>query len=535
MTFETDKQHLAWYAYASILIFSVILCVLIIVYYYRSQITAFYNRADASSISEISLHESMFKKDLLQVASDTRLLADNHVMLRYADHPSPEMEADVESFWKRMLTERETYDQIRLLDLSGMEVLRVDYNNKFPISIPKSELQDKSERYYVTDVQSLRMGRVYVSPMDVNQENGVPEQPLKPTIRFASGVYNSLQKRVGILVINYNASNYLSMLRASSHDEKADFMILNHDSYWLMHPDQQYEWGQYIPGSADTKFGTMFPQAWEQIQRQKRGKLLIKDNVYDFDTFDLQNLADYVSTRRLIVNDKDKSSNDSQIKYVAHLPSHVIGAYRKKLMMQCAFVLLIWTVLSLLPCWGLSNLLVNYFHEHTELSHRAHHDNVTGLANRVLFTERLEHALMMSERYERICAVLYVDLDGFKPVNDEYGHHIGDELLVSVAGRMHSCIRKTDTVARIGGDEFAILLAEIANRNDAIRIGEKVISRLFDPIPTSKGPVSVGASLGVAVYPEDGHGPEALLEHADKQMYENKRSHKKLNISRDAS
>lgn len=537
MQIEERKDKNIWYAYVGAITAAMLVSFIIVSYYYKTQINSFYERSDASSFSEIVLHQTILRREIHAVSSDIRLLSVNPMMQGYLDDRSEEQHHQLMVFWKRVLTERDNYDQLRFLDVDGKEVLRVDYNDKVPICLPNVELQDKSDTDYFEEIQKLRRGRIFVSSLNLNQEDGVPEYPFKPTVRFGIGVYDSGGKRVGSLVINYNIQNYLNIIKASTKDEQADFMLLNPDGYWVMHPNADFEWGQFVPGNKGVNFSLMHPEAWEKIREQKMGKFTVGDEVYDFDTFDLQGHQNFVSTRRV----KDSSTPDvfeydTQLKYVALLPAHVIAAFRKQIYTQCLIILLVWLILSLIPCWGLASFIVSHYHDHSILSRKAHFDTVTGLANRVLFNERFDHALQMAQRYDRICALLYVDLDGFKAINDEHGHHIGDELLIAVAGRMLQCVRKTDTVARIGGDEFAILLTEITTKADAMLIGEKVVSRLFDPVPTSKEPVSVGASIGIAVYPEDGVDADKLIKLADKYMYNNKRAHKqKLGLSREAS
>ncbi len=530
MQVEERSNKYLWCVYLLTLTLAMMICGVVVVYYYRTQMSSFYERADASSLSEIELQETILRKELEEVSSDIRLLAVNPVMQRHLDTPNSETHHDLMVLWKRFLTERENYDQIRYMDVDGKEVIRVDYNNKVPTCLPESELQDKSDAHYFQEINALRRGKTFVSTLDLNQENGVPEYPFKPTVRFGIGLYDSQSKRVGSLVVNYNIHNFINIIKSSTQVGQTQFMLINADGYWVMHPNSDFEWGQYIPGNKDVNFATMHPEAWKIMSSQKRGKFSVGDEVYDFDTFDLKGYRNFVRPKR-VVDDSvaDVIDYDTQLKYVAALPAEVIQGYRKHVYNECLLIIMFWFVLALLPSWGLASFVVGHYHEKTLLSRHAHFDSVTGLANRVLFNERFEHALQMAERYSRICGLLYIDLDGFKQVNDEYGHYIGDELLASVATRMLQCVRKTDTVARIGGDEFAVLLTELNSKSDAMIIGEKIVSRMYDPVSTTKGPVNVGASIGVAVYPDDGQDTENLTKLADKFMYNNKRA-RKLNL-----
>ena len=157
-----------------------------------------------------------------------------------------------------------------------------------------------------------------------------------------------------------------------------------------------------------------------------------------------------------------------------------------------------------------------------ELAHRAAHDPLTGLPNRALFRDRLEHALRAARRRRGRLSVLLLDLDRFKPVNDELGHHAGDALLQQLAIRMRACFREADTVARMGGDEFAVVLAE-EDVEGAVAAARKLIEAVAAPFVVDGVSLSIGISVGIAAYPEDGTTGERLLRHADAAMYAAKR------------
>lgn len=161
---------------------------------------------------------------------------------------------------------------------------------------------------------------------------------------------------------------------------------------------------------------------------------------------------------------------------------------------------------------------------HESLIHAAGHDPLTGLANRGLFEDRLARVIARARRNPGRFALLYLDLDKFKDVNDLYGHAIGDKMLVEVAQRLQSCIRESDTVARIGGDEFVLLLSNIANPSDAKNVAAKIRLVLNGAFKLGPHNLQISPSIGVAVYPEHGESAEALLLHADEAMYASKRT-----------
>jgi diguanylate cyclase (GGDEF)-like protein/PAS domain S-box-containing protein len=153
------------------------------------------------------------------------------------------------------------------------------------------------------------------------------------------------------------------------------------------------------------------------------------------------------------------------------------------------------------------------------MDHLAHHDQLTGLPNRTLFYDRLKQAQTQAKRRGQGLALLYLDLDGFKAVNDSHGHEQGDRLLQSVAQRLTACVRESDTVARMGGDEFTVLLPDLPGREAAERIANLIIEFIARPFIHEGVTSTVGVSIGISFYPQDGEDPDDLLLRADAAMY----------------
>ena len=164
--------------------------------------------------------------------------------------------------------------------------------------------------------------------------------------------------------------------------------------------------------------------------------------------------------------------------------------------------------------------------------HQATHDPLTGLANRLLFIDRLQKSLARAERQNGQCALFYIDIDNFKPVNDRHGHHAGDLLLRLLSQRMMETMRKVDSVARLGGDEFAAVMEQPADEADALAAAQRLAHSLSQPCRLELGgdsgtvEVQVGASIGVALYPRHGGDLESLLQAADAVMYRAKKAGK---------
>jgi diguanylate cyclase (GGDEF)-like protein len=157
-----------------------------------------------------------------------------------------------------------------------------------------------------------------------------------------------------------------------------------------------------------------------------------------------------------------------------------------------------------------------------KLAHLAQHDALTDLPNRVLLNDRMNQAISMAYRHHAALALLYLDLDRFKQINDSLGHLVGDRLLQSVALRLSECVRGSDTVCRLGGDEFVILLSEVTQAQDAAVCADKILQAMRMPYVMDEHEIHITASVGIVIYPGDGVEAEALLHNADSALYEAK-------------
>ena len=155
----------------------------------------------------------------------------------------------------------------------------------------------------------------------------------------------------------------------------------------------------------------------------------------------------------------------------------------------------------------------------SELRHMAQHDPLTGLPNRALFSDRVHQMLAHARRHGGYVAMIFIDLDKFKFINDTYGHAVGDLMLQHVAARLLEVTRRTDTVGRIGGDEFVILMGELPEREIALNLAEKIRLLVAQPLVLNTNELNISCSIGVAFYPDDGTDEETLIKNADDAMY----------------
>src|SRR5256714_6577845 len=157
-----------------------------------------------------------------------------------------------------------------------------------------------------------------------------------------------------------------------------------------------------------------------------------------------------------------------------------------------------------------------------QMAHLAEHDYLTGLRNRMLLHDRVRQAISLSRRHMKKVVLMFLDLDGFKHINDSLGHATGDKLLESVAGRLVDCVRGSDTVSRQGGDEFVVLLSEVEQAEDAAITARRMLQAVAKPHSLGQHDLHVTTSIGMSVYPDDGMDAETLIKNADTAMYQAK-------------
>jgi diguanylate cyclase (GGDEF)-like protein len=162
-------------------------------------------------------------------------------------------------------------------------------------------------------------------------------------------------------------------------------------------------------------------------------------------------------------------------------------------------------------------------HATLQMSFKAERDFLTGLPNRALLTDRLAQSIALAQRHRKRVALMFLDLDNFKEINDSLGHTVGDQVLQSAAKRLLACVRHSDTVSRYGGDEFVVVLSEIEAARDAARAAEKLLNAMAAPHLIGEHRLDITMSIGISIYPDDGDEVEAILTNADTAMYHAKR------------
>lgn len=448
------------------------------------------------------------------VKSDLLFLPELNEMLRYKNIQNEKDRASIEQEFLNFSKTKKIYDQIRYISSAGQEEIRVNFNTGKPYIVPKEDLQNKKNRYYFSESFALDNGDIYISPLDLNIEYGEIEEPLKPIIRFGTPIFDNNGVKTGVLILNYLADEFLDDLKSATHNYSGEFALANEEGYWLSKSNPDEEWGFMYPERADNSLRIERPELWKEIVSQPFFQIVEEDFMYS--SLELRAFQDTAGIK-----------NNPRWYLVHSLCCKTFGISRKSLLQK----LLVYNIIAAIIISFLTFLLAKAVDQRNKfkmaLTHSALHDSLTNLPNRVLLRSRIEQHIEEFKRYGQIFGVMYIDLDGFKAVNDNFGHRSGDELLCQVANRLKNAVRSSDTVARVGGDEFVILLSHIDNREQCAVVASKVLDALQKGYSLGTGPVNIGGSIGIALT-DDGTVPEMdiLLKRADKAMYRVKNSGK---------
>ncbi len=453
--------------------------------------------------------------DALQgVVSDLRYLGSRKQVTSLLAGDGTAPKAELTGEFLNFARHKGVYDQVRLLDADGWEVVRVNFNGGQPNVVAADRLQNKRGRYYFSEAVRAPRIAVYISALDLNVENGRVERPLKPMIRFSQPVFSDDGRFLGVLVLNYLGKQILDRLRDENRLNDGDLMLVSSDGYWLLNPDPKLEWGFMLPERGGYRFGRPFPKEWQTIAAGDQGRLSTVNGLFAYKAFfPGPMIADFKDCR---VKVSPQAQKWLFVHYVSKDVLHQgLAAMRRNLFILWSAMALFSTV----PAWLLSYAFLKRRQTQYQMWRMANFDALTGLYNRSSFMHELNQAVLQSKRYHRRFILLYLDLDGFKQINDTLGHVAGDRVLQQTAERFRAAVRASDGVARLGGDEFCILVRETGAAEEAAQVAGKLIAALAAPFDLDGQTGRVGTSIGIACFPEDGATADGLLRIADQAMY----------------
>ncbi|MRR49543.1 MAG: diguanylate cyclase [Rhodocyclaceae bacterium] len=528
-------------------------------YAYTTSRTVLVQTAKSDLLTATHVVVSRIMVQRQEVSRQLALLAGHPAALAALRDPSDKASADAMATLFRLILEHDRdYFQIRLIAAAdhGLERVRIDRDGPRLLRIEGDELQEKGHFTYVSDTLRQPPGSTYLSRIVINHEQDNHAGSEQPTILFAMPVHDERGQARGLVAINVDLNGVFAHLAA---DWPPDYRLFfaNQDGDYLIHPDP----GKSFGFDKGRRFLVQeeFPDTRALVEGREDQLVVVADSgPYAASPI----VAAFIAQSPRIASDGNR--------YVLGLAQPLAAAVAQadrlgEAMMQivillalgCIFVAVVLARTVTRPINLMSRVVerfgaggrgvelpVNRGDEigvlarsfqrmrqqidgqmaelqqsRDELKRLAQHDALTGLPNRLLFNDRVEQTLAIARRDQTRFAVMFIDLDNFKPVNDEFGHDVGDRLLTCIAGRIAGAVRESDTVARIGGDEFVILLRLVHGDEDAIAVAEKVRIAIAQPCEIEGRRIVISASTGIAIYPQHGGDLQTLSKHADMAMY----------------
>jgi diguanylate cyclase (GGDEF)-like protein len=495
-------------------------------------------------------------QDVLLLAGHPRTLA---ALMMPASPQRTAAEDDVAELFIAMLKTRPDIYQLRLITTAdhGKERVRVDRDDAGLVRVRGDDLQEKGHYPYVFETLLLSRGAVHVSNPVINHERGAHAGEQKRSVHLATPIVGADGSPVGLIVMNADLESVFRLL-AADLPQGIGLYLTNGRGDFLVHPDASqafaFDRGKRI------LVQEQFPATTPLFERRA-------DHVVTTTTPDAASVAAFV--RQSLNPPQDNESfvlGLSQPTAAVLSDSDALGTAILRIVFAFSVLSLVLAVLLSRAVTGPLHQMVKAVQRFTaiqervamptarqdeigvlarsfdemqqkieaqvntlqakqlELDHLASHDPLTGLPNRRVFLDRLEHALTRARRTESRLAILFIDLDHFKEINDNLGHAVGDVMLLAVADRMRATVRAADTVARLGGDEFIILVEDVDSLDAVAMVARKIIESLAHPVWYQEKSLSVGASIGIAIFPQDGATTTEVIASADQAMYRAKLS-----------
>jgi len=283
------------------------------------------------------------QEEVKSVTSDLMMLSEATSLKNYYKNPTGNLQG-IENEFYNMSKHHEVFDQVRLIDEKGMEIVRVNYNNGQPIIVDKGKLQDKSYRYYFYDSFKLNRNEVFISPLDLNVENGEIDQPVKPMIRFATPVFNQDGKKKGVVVLNYFGRNIIKhFLDGKNPLIKGQLMFLNSEGYWFKGANADYDWGFMYEDKKDLTFENIYGNVWDSIDEGDHSQFDTQQGMFTFKT------VNPIPKRLTPISNTSQNNDNYHWKIVSFIPFDLMQKNRNRRKNQAIFILVVlfvsWSVI----------------------------------------------------------------------------------------------------------------------------------------------------------------------------------------------
>ncbi len=533
-------------------------------YAYRANRTMLVREAEQSLLTSTELLGQRFSVASDDIAADAQVLASlpSAAVVAQADVGSGlnARRDRLALVFSSFMAHHPEYLQIRLIARQhyGLELIRFDRTENGAIRVGESGLQEKGQFPYVFDTLALKPGQISISPITINHEHGVHSAEGRPTLRLGTPVANENGMVVGAVVIDVDLVGLLERLQA---DLPPDFQVYlaNEWGDFLVHPDPTQTFGfdkgrRILMQDSFPATHALFEQEQAQPQvllngltqpRQAAGQVLTfvrrPFGQSEGDRFIVLGLSRPLD--RVLMGADLLGSSIIRMVFFSSLLALILAilfarALTQPLQMLANAALHFFAdhTMEALPLdrtdeigvlarcfdrmrWEIKSQIDGLHHKQHELTHLASHDVLTGLPNRMLFMEKLEAAIERAGASGEPLAVLFVDLDRFKQINDQFGHSVGDDVLIAVARCLRHVLCNGEVLARLGGDEFIVLVDGPGATEVAPDIASRIVSTLDGELWINEQAMTVGASIGISEFPVNGTTAEELLLHADAAMY----------------
>ena len=535
--------------------FSVFAAILAGYYTFDSSRSRLQGRAERALLATTQVLARHMQAGFGTVARDTSFLA---------SVAGTEQDRDrLAEIFKANLAAHPAYQQIRYISAKdhGLELVRIDRQGDMLVRAADEALQEKAHFPFVFEALGLAAGQVYVSDFGINHE-GSPEDDALPVFYMASPVVQGGQVR-GVVVVRVAAEPFLKNFNAAL-PAPYDFFLSNRWGDFLVHPDSAQTFGfdrgqRILIQEAFAPVAALVEGRAQEVVLSQPGSGDEEAQVFSFvrmpfggedeGRFMVVGLSQPLAAVQGEVVDLGRSILNMLLVLSAvgvALAAWVSRVVTQPLqaMVQAAQAFSRGQPHGELPVQRgdevgelargfqdmeqqISRQLAELNFSRDAMAHLAYHDALTGLPNRRMFEQRLMQALELSRRSGRSCALLFVDLDDFKAINDTHGHAVGDLVLQAVARTIVGAVRQADTVARLAGDEFTVLCENVDSDEAALKI-VAALEHAFDaPLDIDGQPFPARASVGVSLFPRDAQDAHGLLTSADEAMYRVKQSHRR--------
>lgn len=439
--------------------------------------------------------------------------------------------SEVTADWLAFSDRTQIYDQIRFIDINGNEIIRVDYEESGAVLVEADQLQNKKDRYYFTDTISLDRNQIYISPFDLNMENGLIEEPLKPMLRLSMPYYDVDGILRGIVILNYSGTDLLNQVENIAEINDGDISLLNSQGYWLFNgTDPDKNWAFMYDDRENVTFSNLYPNTWETISVNDEGSIETDDGIFIYSkvlggqAFSLDN-----DEYSLVVGDSDWILV-SMIGTNSEIFNSSFGVFILNCIKDYSYLYLMVVIFSFIV--GL--LLVVNENEKKRIKYFSEYDAMTGVFNRRAGFEKLNGILEKKPNNAQASSLCFIDINGLKEVNDKLGHEMGDELITTVAEVIKRNIRGSDLVSRLGGDEFLVVFEGI-DVAEAEEVWGRIVGEYNHINETENRKYLISVSHGIEqIWQQSKHYIDEVVNRADEKMYEEKKKIKKeVKIIRD--